>query len=230
MLLHECLSSYFTGAPLASCKALLDEGYTTSGIYTINPNGRDFNVFCDMSLQGGGWTIIQRRVSNVTDFNRNWNEYKIGFGKYEGNFWLGLDKINMITDYETNKLYIGLASFDDTYRKAWYASFALDEINDYKLTLGAYDTTESDAGDAFDGHHNDKFSTKDKDNDESATHCAQTYESGWWYSSTCHDAHLNGVYVNDPGTGQTSGHGIIWQDWLGDTESLKTVVMAIRPA
>ena len=227
------MSFFFcTGAPLSSCKALLDEGYNTSGVYTINPDDNNFNVFCDMSLQGGGWTIIQRRISDAIDFNKKWKEYKIGFGKYEGNFWLGLDKISKITNYETNKLYIAVQSFDNLFRKAWYASIVLDAANEYKLTLGDYDTTNSNAGNAFGSHSNVMFSTKDRDNDDvTSTHCAQTYQSGWWYSSSdCHDAHLNGVYVNYPGTGQTSGQGIIWQNWLGNTESLKAVVMAIRPA
>lgn len=32
--------------------------------------------------------IIQKRQSN-SNFARNWNEYKAGFGEVTGNYWIG---------------------------------------------------------------------------------------------------------------------------------------------
>ena len=214
---------------------MLDNGYNTSGIYAISPGGlRDFNVFCDMELLDGGWTVIQRRIDDTVSFNKNWDEYKVGFGGFNGNFWLGLEKIRAISCAETYELYIGLQSYSMVDEFAWagYASFNLaDESDGYELTLGTYDV-QGTAGDAFDAHSGDKFSTKDKDNDLHTTcHCAEKYSSGWWYHNLCHDAHLNGIHYASPGTlANTSIHdGITWQDWRGDTNSLKTVVMALRP-
>jgi hypothetical protein len=47
-----------------SCKAWLEAGETQSGNYTIRPKGSDqpFEVYCDMSYNGGGWTKIGQRV------------------------------------------------------------------------------------------------------------------------------------------------------------------------
>jgi len=33
-------------------------GTTGSGIYRINPGGQPANVFCDMTTEGGGWTVV----------------------------------------------------------------------------------------------------------------------------------------------------------------------------
>ena len=33
--------------------------------------------------------VFQKRSSGDVDFNRNWAEYKQGFGDLDGDFWLG---------------------------------------------------------------------------------------------------------------------------------------------
>ena len=35
------------------------------------------------------------------------------------------------------------------------------------------------------------FSTSDEDNDGGSTNCAQTYSSGWWFTSNCNSAAIN---------------------------------------
>ncbi len=183
-----------------------------------------------MNLQGGGWTVIQRRISDSVDFDRDWRDYQLGFGDFDGNFWLGLEQIKEITDYETNELYLGFESQTTTFNKATYASITLkDEANFYEIDLGSYTGVVGDAGDSFGVHDAFKFSTHDKDNDGIGTDCAGTYNSGWWYGTNCHEAHLNGIYYNDAAT-QPNGHGIIWEEWQGISTPLKTVVIAVRPA
>jgi cysteine-rich repeat protein len=54
--------------PLASCKAYLDAGYSTSGPYMLDIDGvgtrQPFTALCDMASAGGGWTIV---VNNAID-------------------------------------------------------------------------------------------------------------------------------------------------------------------
>ena len=58
-------------------------GVTASGIYSIDPDGKGpMNVSCDMTTNGGGWTVIQQRVDNSTDSYLDWPNNKQGFGMY----------------------------------------------------------------------------------------------------------------------------------------------------
>jgi hypothetical protein len=56
--------------PGASCQALLDLDPTTpTGVYELEPNGTDglVQVFCDMDVDGGGWTLVASSSSPIDD-------------------------------------------------------------------------------------------------------------------------------------------------------------------
>ena len=181
----------------------------------------EFTVFCDMSLLGGGWTVIQRRIDDSVTFERNMVEYLNGFGHFNGNFWLGLEKIKRITDMGTHELYIGLENFQSATRWARYSTFRLGSAaSDYPLNVGTYDGT---AADALGFHNGQAFSTKDDDNDSHQDdHCSQLYKGGWWYNN-CYLANLNGIRFN---SASSSLEGIRWTTW--QENSLKTSVIAVR--
>ena len=47
-----------------------------------------------------GWILMQRKLAgNWVSFNKNWVEYRDGFGSPTGidNYWLGLDKVYRLT-------------------------------------------------------------------------------------------------------------------------------------
>ncbi|MCH8518381.1 prepilin-type N-terminal cleavage/methylation domain-containing protein [Candidatus Gracilibacteria bacterium] len=49
---------------IANCKRRRESfGVSTNGIYAINPNGSEIDVYCEMSEQGGGWTLVARSVN-----------------------------------------------------------------------------------------------------------------------------------------------------------------------
>ena len=228
--------------PLADCAAIYNSGLTISGLYYINPGGDgDFLVYCDMSKLDGvdnGWTVIQRRVNNSVDFNKYWEDYAIGFGDLDGNFWLGLKKIKRITETPTYKLYIAVQFHDadvasvggQSVRFAEYNSFSLTD--NYKLSVSSYNDIISTAKDSLITHNGMYFSTRDWDRDKSTLNCAERYESGWWFNG-CLDSNLNGVsrstgYLDT--TQLPTYFGVAWKtaEPNKQTYSFKTAVMAVR--
>ena len=109
-------------------------------MYTINPDGLGaFDVFCDQTTAGGGWTVFQKRMDGSVDFYRVWADYKRGFGNLNGEFWLGLDKIHRLTSSEKCKLRVDLKDFTSNTVYAEYDSFGVgSEGTKYQLSVGSY--------------------------------------------------------------------------------------------
>ena len=98
-----------------------------------------FEVFCDQTTAGGGWTVFQKRLDGSVDFYRHWNDYKHGFGDLSGEFWLGLDKIHLLTSYSHNMLRVDLGDFGGNTAFAEYNSVVvMSEEDKYKLIIGPY--------------------------------------------------------------------------------------------
>ena len=122
-----------------NCAELYKSGQRISGVYTIDPDGSGaFDVFCDQTTAGGGWTVFQKRQDGSVDFYRGWADYKNGFGNLNGEFWLGLDKINRLTQTK-NRLRVDL---EDTKGKTAYAEYDMfavtSERTKYQLSIGTY--------------------------------------------------------------------------------------------
>ncbi|XP_022803936.1 ficolin-2-like isoform X1 [Stylophora pistillata] len=209
-----------------TCAEIYNEGEKRDGIYTLKPdNLTAFDVFCDQTTAGGGWTVFQKRLNGSVDFYRCWNDYKHGFGDLHGEFWLGLDKIHRLTSNNNFRLRVDLHDFEGNIRHAEYNLFGVMNDNDkYKLILGSY---SGNAGDSLGWHRNRSFTTKDQDNDNHQGHnCANKFKGAWWYNK-CHESNLNGLYLR--GNHTSHGEGVNWKRWKGHHYSLKRTEMKIRP-
>ncbi|XP_034107131.1 ficolin-1-like [Drosophila albomicans] len=198
-----------------------------NGIYKIQVNGVLLSVYCDVYLAGSPWLVIQRRSDVSVNFYRNWVAYQQGFGDISSSFFIGLDNLNLLTVSQPHELYVHLKDFDGQTRYAKYDQFAIgNEANLYGLnTLGNYSGT---AGDGLKYHLNMKFSTYDRDNDNSTRNCAVDYTGAWWYKTT-HYSNLNGLYFGGDVSANQVGRGITWYHWRGDRYSYQEVHMMIRP-
>ena len=202
----------------------LYRGIGKSGIYNINPDGREsFKVFCDMDTSNGGWTVIQRRTDGSVDFFKNWVDYKFGFGSLKNEFWLGNENIHQLTKRKNMMIRLDLEDFDGNKKYAEYRTFYIDGENDnYRLHVSSYSGT---AGDSLSYHNGMEFSTRDRDNDKwSSTSCAEQYHGAWWYNN-CHFSHLNGRYLNGR---RESPSGVIWHNFKY-WNSLRRAEMKVRP-
>ncbi|XP_049318092.1 ryncolin-2-like isoform X2 [Bactrocera dorsalis] len=218
----------------ASCtEAMRQENgkYGESGVYELYlPEflHHPFYVYCLRDPDGDEpWTVIQRRQNNDTDFYRGWFEYEHGFGDLNANFFLGLDKIHALTHSRTHELWFQLEDFENEKRFAKYDFFAIGNAQDkYELiAVGKYSGT---AGDSLSYHLGQKFTTKDKHNDEDSDNCAVRHKAAWWYKH-CLESNLNGLYLGGEYPKSQEGRGVVWYPWHGIYYSLKYVHMAIRP-
>ena len=129
-----------------SCAQLLQDGFNSSGVYTINPDGgKPIQVLCDMTTDGGGWTVFQRRLDGSVDFYLAWESYGNGFGNLNGEFWLGNDNLHRLTAADDVMLRIDLEDFDGNITYAEYTTFKVaDEADKYRLLIGVFNGMAGD--------------------------------------------------------------------------------------
>ncbi|XP_034482500.1 ficolin-2-like [Drosophila innubila] len=189
----------------------------SSGMYSmfLPKFSQPLKVVCDAETQGGGWTIILRRLDGTVDFYRNWTQYQHGFGDLNGEFFMGLDNINALTTERAYELLVILEDFEGKETFERYEEFAIGNADQQYIlhTLGKANGT---AGDALSYHYKKKFSTFDRDNDAGPGNCAVIHPGAW--------CQLTGRYKDD-----TSFSGINWLTFHEDSYSLKKAIMMIRP-
>uniref|UniRef100_A0A182Q6N4 Fibrinogen C-terminal domain-containing protein n=1 Tax=Anopheles farauti TaxID=69004 RepID=A0A182Q6N4_9DIPT len=209
----------------SSCKNVPTNVTGVQKLQPEKPFKQPITVLCDQEYESGGWVVIQNRFDGSTNFYRNWQEYKNGFGNLDGEFWLGLDRIHQLTVSGPHELIVLLEDFDGNKTYARYDQFEIgDENQKYILTkINEYKGT---AGDSLGGAKGMKFSTLDSDNDTWSSQCAVSYTGAWWYSA-CHSSNLNGQYLR--GDTKEYATGMVWSTFRGHYHALKTSRMMIRP-
>lgn len=220
------------------CKDVLKRGWKEDGVYVIQHSGEDHfrPIRCRMSILGGGWTVVQRRVDGSISFEGDWERYKHGFGEVSREFWYGNENIHNLTKNGDNEIIFELQGVNGLFYHPFYQQFKVDsEYDQYKLTVGAYEhkygrrlPEHPSQTDGFDFVYNNqmKFSTIDRDNDDSAINCAVNYRGmGWWFN-TC-----SAISINDPLFGVNGMNSMKWEQITGSqtqTKPLKSTEMMIR--
>ena len=200
------------------CEDIAAAGKTVSGPYTINPQDglESFSVYCELGTNRTGWTVFQRRYDGSLNFDRDLEDYEKGFGKTNGEYWLGLRNIYRLTrsgrwtlmvDIETtagDKMYAFYDNFKISGASSGSSGFSFGGVK-YNIGFSDYIGT---AGDALRYVNSKMFYAKD------TSGCAGQY-GAWWYSdSNFCNANLNSDYK-------------IGMSW-GNFQSLKSSQMKIR--
>ncbi|XP_061190517.1 ficolin-2-like [Saccostrea echinata] len=196
---------YLDGFLPVDCKDLRDNGHTNTGVYEIYFNGTNSDpvrVYCDMETMNGGWTAIQKRINGSLSFEKNWTEYKNGFGSPEQDVWIGNDDIHQLTKGGPSSLYISITLVNGSRLYELYNEFSISsEADKYQLFLagpatGTLGDRMLNSGNPYTDLSGMSFSTSDRDNDKwSGVNCAADWGGGggWWYNS-CNYAYLNGPW------------------------------------
>ena len=177
-------------------------------------NRTTYRAFCNMTFNGGGWTVIQRREDEYVDFNRNWTEYVIGFGNLYGDHWLGLEAMHQLTKEGNITVRFDIRDINGSRGYAEYGNFKIAEEGlKYRISLSNYRGT---IGDGMAKSNGKPFSTMDRDHDASRVNCAGISKGPWWHYD-CFEVNLNSKFGslptaidNPPGGDQMS-----WQPWKG---------------
>ena len=228
--------------PALSCWDLRQkQPFVIDGVYWLDPDaggpGTAFQAYCDMSTDGGGWTLV-------------WSNLRGGTGKFETAMkWATattttpLVKGSLGDDIEQFQVYTGLAIWKQLlaagqgeWRYTWANDYKspIDHAHKCKLALNgtAYTLALSGCSNLKGGvtpgivaYHNGKdFRAIDSD----ATGCSLQYSNTpWWYVS-CWDGSINGGGQNSGGgyyngaywvnsakqwgadNGQGAGNGWMW--------------------
>lgn len=172
--------------PWRDCAEAQQAGHGQSKVYELQLGRRVVSAWCEQQVEGGGWTVIQRRQDGSVNFFTNWQHYKVGaggqgrrgpgllisswshpcqvgFGRPDGEYWLGLEPIYQLTSRGDHELLVLLEDWGGRGARAHYDSFSLEPESDhYRLRLGQY---HGDAGDSLSWHSDKPFSTMDRDRD-----------------------------------------------------------------
>merc|ERR1712183_817865 len=201
-----------------------DKNHALSGYYLIQPKPDlpPKPTICRNDILGGAFTVVQNRFDGSENFDRNWADYKNGFGQAadfnspacdEGEFWLGNeypfniqeDKNALIVDMKRvtgQTALVQYGNFEIGNERSGYQLRAADEFKDDDCGAKAGNSLAgSNFGDQGYGkadirktsHVGMKFTTKDRDQDKARANCAKQDRSGWWFNN-CSAANLNGIF------------------------------------
>ena len=229
---------YYSTFP-KDCADLHTMGVRQSGVYQVHLMGTfQHNVYCLMDKYGGGWTAFQRRFDGSVEFkSRGWSDFKHGFGDPYGEYYLGNEKLHLLTTGEAHDYRVIATTYNNEINSKLIQNVVVSgEVDKYRIK---YHTSSIESGGTSYGARmrNQRFSTFDNDNDDgNYENCAQKF--GAWWHSRCHDDAMNGYYKDKENylqnsaaiTWDNAGAGIHWTHWKTLYQSLRTSMLMIRPS
>jgi len=207
------------------CVDWYNAGARETGVYQITLPAGPKQVRCNMEVDGGGWLVFQHRFNGTVDFDKGWQNYKIGIGSVDGEFWLGNDLLHYLTTAQESELYIHAGRFNGNFNFSKYSPFRVEsEENLYRLNI----PTLVDGIHSMRANNLQYFTTGDNDNDKIINNnCAKlSYPYGGFWFQACSAFYPNAKYKHQEPC--VNKEGIIWHTWLDKEKSLKWTEMMFR--
>ncbi|KAK7094731.1 hypothetical protein V1264_006241 [Littorina saxatilis] len=169
-----------------------NHGYRTevATLYNIQPQTAPcpFEVQC--IFKWGGVVTVFRRGQG-SNFDKNWEEYKEGFGDPDsGNFFVGLENLHHLLKQAKFELNIWIENVDMKNGGAFYENVTVgSESESYALSYDIFqDYRDFDADDGFSASVPMSFSARDND----VNQCYNQSGNAGWYTPNC--AGFGGVF------------------------------------
>uniref|UniRef100_H2Z1S1 Fibrinogen C-terminal domain-containing protein n=1 Tax=Ciona savignyi TaxID=51511 RepID=H2Z1S1_CIOSA len=170
------------------------------------------------------YMTFQRRKNGKVNFLRGWKNYVNGFGNPNGEYWVGLENVYLLTRQNKRALTHGYSTIRPTLRidmKDWDGVRAYAVYKRFTISSDKYNYQVSDIGKrtgtvvkqaVSDPFFREEFTSFDHIREGLIfySHCPQPTNGGWWFSF-CSHSNLNGRY---PGPlEKMSVHNIYWRSW-----------------
>ncbi|MCB9744168.1 MAG: hypothetical protein H6740_16340 [Alphaproteobacteria bacterium] len=197
------------------------------GVYWLDPDGDGdtsdaWQGWCDMTRDGGGWTLVVNNTQAVTHsgnptMTQAINDVLVRGGTLGSSLtsfdlWVGVAEWGDIGT--SSRIEVG-ASPSSLSHQAFY-TLSLNASADYRLTMsGGTISLGGNAPGIYAYHNGSRLSTYDDDNDSYSGNCASYYGHPWWYNSCWSGSFWGGTSHQEAPYWATSGSdyyawGAIW--------------------